>query len=78
MTDDNERVCCPKCGGKIFFDKDYYGWYEKCLYCGWTHDLPGIVLNESERNHGGRYHPGETVDKPLGHGAAKKHKQHGA
>jgi hypothetical protein len=74
MTEDTEQVRCPKCGGKIFFDKDYYGWYEKCIYCGWTRDLPGIVLNEGDpHRHGGRYSPDKApkVDKPLSHGAKK-------
>ena len=65
MTEDIEQVRCPKCGGKIFFDKDYYGWYEKCLYCGWTRDLPGIVLNEGERRHGGRYSPAEDKETSI-------------
>jgi hypothetical protein len=81
MTEDIEQVRCPKCGGKIFFDKDLYGWYEKCLYCGWCRDLPGIVLSEGEHRHGGRYSPAgdeKTVDKPLGHGADKKWKNGGA
>jgi len=34
---------CPKCGGNIFLDRDLYGWYEKCLQCGYTCDLETIV-----------------------------------
>ena len=34
---------CPKCGGSIFLARDYYGWYEQCLQCGYTCDLASIV-----------------------------------
>ncbi|RLC61512.1 MAG: hypothetical protein DRI01_08395 [Chloroflexi bacterium] len=34
---------CPKCGGNIYLDRDYHGWYEKCLQCGYTCDLGSIV-----------------------------------
>jgi hypothetical protein len=73
MTEDIAQIRCPKCGGRTFFDKDLYGWYEKCLYCGWTHDLPGIVLSEGEHRQGGRYRPENepAAEKPLGHGAKK-------
>ncbi len=33
---------CPKCGGNIFIDRDIYSWYEQCLQCGRTFDLPKI------------------------------------
>jgi hypothetical protein len=56
MTEANRRVRCPKCGGVVFFDKDSYGWYEKCLCCGWSRDLPGIVL---------------AAGKPAGHSTGK-------
>ena len=25
---------CPKCRGDLFFEKDFYGSYFKCLQCG--------------------------------------------
>jgi len=34
---------CLKCGGNVYVDKDFYGWYEKCLQCGYTSDLQSIV-----------------------------------
>ena len=81
MTAGNEQVRCPKCGGKIYFDRDYYGWYEKCLYCGWSRDLPGIVLAESEKPRVKVLKsPLETATparKTIGHGTAKKRK-HGS
>ena len=30
---------CPKCGGNLYLDKDYNGWYEECLQCGLVKDL---------------------------------------
>ena len=76
MTEGIEPVRCPKCGGKIFFDKDYYGWFEKCLYCGWSRDLPGIVLEEGlKQSRGGVRKPAEAeepIKKPLGHSTKKK------
>jgi hypothetical protein len=35
---------CPRCRkGEIFFDKDEYGWYECCLQCGYSRDLPNLA-----------------------------------
>jgi uncharacterized protein (DUF983 family) len=32
---------CPRCkNGKLSLEKDFYGWYEYCLQCGYTRDLP--------------------------------------
>jgi uncharacterized protein (DUF983 family) len=34
---------CPKCKtGKITLDKDFYGWYEYCVQCGYVRDLPDL------------------------------------
>ena len=33
---------CPRCGGNIFIDKDIHGWYEQCLQCGRSSDLPEV------------------------------------
>ena len=30
---------CPKCGGSMFVDSDVYGWYEKCINCGYHQEL---------------------------------------
>jgi hypothetical protein len=30
---------CPKCGGSVYLDSDYFGWYEECLQCGFVSDL---------------------------------------
>ena len=35
---------CPKCTkGDVTLDRDYYGWYEYCLQCGYMHDLRSTV-----------------------------------
>ena len=35
---------CPKCkNGYVTLDRDYYGWYEYCIHCGYTHDLKSIL-----------------------------------
>jgi len=34
---------CPRCGGNIYVEKDFCGWNEKCLQCGYTSELPSIV-----------------------------------
>jgi len=33
---------CPRCGGAIFFDRDYLDgeWFEYCLQCSYRHYLP--------------------------------------
>lgn len=34
---------CPKCKGDVVVDRDYYGWYEQCLQCGYLCDLKNSV-----------------------------------
>ena len=34
---------CPKCGGDMFLEKDFSGWYERCLQCGHNRDMVAIV-----------------------------------
>lgn len=40
--------CCPKCKGDVLLDKDYYGWYEQCLQCGYLRDLETIIQVEQQ------------------------------
>ena len=35
----NTNRRCPKCGGNLYLDRDYNGWYEQCLQCGFIKDL---------------------------------------
>jgi hypothetical protein len=54
---------CKKCQGALVLDKDEFGWYEQCIQCGYTADIPlekavkkpqdtdqAIVFNPSERD----------------------------
>ncbi len=43
---------CPKCGGNVYLDRDFYGWHEKCLQCGYTRDLEAIVKVREELGEG--------------------------
>ena len=36
---------CPKCGGNMFLNNDYNGWYEQCLQCSYTIYLKAIYDN---------------------------------
>jgi ribosomal protein S27AE len=45
---------CPKCGGNVFIDRDVYGWYEKCLQCGYTQDLKALIETWQNRREGQR------------------------
>ncbi len=31
---------CKKCHGALLLDKDEFGWYEQCIQCGYTRDIP--------------------------------------
>jgi len=33
---------CPKCKGFLMLEKDAHGFYEQCLQCGYSHDLPKV------------------------------------
>jgi hypothetical protein len=46
-----EYVRCPKCGGKVFFDRDHYGWYAQCLLCGLLRNLEEVPLTSSQVKH---------------------------
>jgi hypothetical protein len=41
---------CPKCGGTVYLDSDYNGFYEQCLQCGHMRDL-GIVIEAKQTGH---------------------------
>ncbi len=43
MREGFTRKRCPKCGGNVYLDRDFYGWYERCLQCGYTRELHSIV-----------------------------------
>ncbi len=31
---------CKKCHGTLLLDKDEFGWYEECIQCGYSRDVP--------------------------------------
>lgn len=39
----NKQARCPKCGGKLFLDKDFYGWYDQCLLCGHLRNIEKVL-----------------------------------
>jgi len=41
---------CPKCSGNLYLEKDYNGWYEQCLQCGYMKDL--AVVYQSKKTTG--------------------------
>jgi Zn ribbon nucleic-acid-binding protein len=41
-------VRCPKCGGNLYLDSDYIGWYEQCLQCAYMKDL-GVVYQNKKK-----------------------------
>jgi DNA-directed RNA polymerase subunit M/transcription elongation factor TFIIS len=41
-------VRCPKCGGNLYLDRDYIGWYEQCLQCSYMKDL-GVVYQSKKK-----------------------------
>jgi len=40
---------CPKCGGDLYIDSDYHGWYEQCLQCGYMAELKEIAEFQKQR-----------------------------
>ncbi len=39
---------CPKCRGDLFFEKDFYGYYFKCLQGGLLMDLDVQVPGQNK------------------------------
>jgi hypothetical protein len=39
---------CPKCKGKIYVDRDLYGWFVECLMCGFSHDLEELGISQEK------------------------------
>ena len=45
---------CPRCGGNIFLDRDYDGWYMECLQCSYTRDLNALQVSPVIRQSHGK------------------------
>ena len=56
---------CPKCGGNILFEKDYYGCYKQCLQCGYLRDVD-ITLETLEDKAGSPVAGGDKRCKTAG------------
>jgi hypothetical protein len=58
---------CPKCGGKLYLDRDYNGWYEQCLQCSYMKDLAVVykkpVKTEKGLKEAIAHKPGSTGKK---------------
>ena len=39
---------CPRCGGDLYIERDYHGWYEECLQCGYIGELKDIAEFKKE------------------------------
>ncbi|MFC1913210.1 hypothetical protein ACFLX7_03350 [Chloroflexota bacterium] len=35
---------CPKCKGRVYVDRDEYGWFYECITCGYMHYLDKSVV----------------------------------
>ena len=44
----HRTTICPKCKGKVYIDRDVYGWYIECLGCGYTRDLKVLKLEKEK------------------------------
>jgi hypothetical protein len=40
---------CPKCGGNLYLDRDYNGWYEQCLQCAYMKDLAIVYQHKIKK-----------------------------
>jgi ssDNA-binding Zn-finger/Zn-ribbon topoisomerase 1 len=40
---------CPKCGGNLYMDRDYNGWYEQCLQCAYIKDLAVVYQDKDKK-----------------------------
>jgi DNA-directed RNA polymerase subunit M/transcription elongation factor TFIIS len=40
---------CPKCGGYLYLDRDYNGWYEQCLQCAYMEDLAVVYQDKDKK-----------------------------
>jgi len=57
---------CPKCKkGDVTLDRDYYGWYEYCIQCGYVHDLENMVEIQQQSLKRERRRKGESQLKQM-------------
>jgi len=39
---------CPRCKGRIYIDRDEYGWFIECITCGYMHYLNKAVVTRRD------------------------------
>lgn len=39
---------CPRCGADTYLDKDIDAWYENCLLCGHSREVPRVVTPDRQ------------------------------
>jgi len=45
-----KRKSCPKCKtGDLTLERDFYGWYECCIQCGYQRTLVKVVEREAQQ-----------------------------
>lgn len=54
---------CPRCGGNVFVENDYYGWRESCLQCGYARDIPELLSSGLVKGTPGQYE--KTIPRRL-------------
>ncbi len=48
---------CTRCGGDVYLDKDYDGWYEQCLQCCFRRPVKPVAENQVRPKLPGRTEP---------------------
>jgi ribosomal protein S27AE len=60
---------CPRCGGDTYIDKDLDGWYESCLMCGYSGNVPNVSRATVKAGADAKEQPEETPDTASHSGA---------
>jgi DNA-directed RNA polymerase subunit M/transcription elongation factor TFIIS len=56
---------CPKCGGNLYLDRDYNGWYEQCLQCAYIKDLAVVYQRKKKTEKEGQGKVQVKAEKSL-------------
>ena len=46
---------CPRCGGSMLFEEDWYGAYSTCLSCGYVYEFGATAALELENEGDGEH-----------------------
>ncbi|MFQ6020107.1 MAG: hypothetical protein ACE5KW_05050 [Dehalococcoidia bacterium] len=47
---------CPRCGGSMIFEEDWYGAYGTCLTCGYVYEVGATAMQELLEQEGNGEH----------------------